>query len=53
MSANPFEEGRRAARLYIPAEANPYQQGTDEAAQWAEGHARVAGAVEAGESEDS
>jgi hypothetical protein len=53
MSANPLEEGGRAARLYIPAAANPYQQGSDEAAQWAAGHAGVASVIEAGESEDS
>jgi len=53
MNEDPFEQGRRAARLYIPAEANPYQRGTDEAARWTEGHRRVASAIEAGESEDS
>jgi hypothetical protein len=48
---DPFEEGQRAARKNIPAAANPYQDGSDEHALWATGHERVAGALEAGESE--
>jgi hypothetical protein len=53
MSPNPSEEGRHAARQLIPAKANPYQDGTDAHARWAEGHEQVASAIEAGESEDS
>ena len=53
MSKDPFEEGGRAARELIPADANPYPQGTEDHALWAEGHEQVASAVEAGESEDS
>lgn len=45
------EEGQRAAAENIPAEANPYKAGTPEHAGWAEGHASVATAVEASESE--
>ena len=37
--------------MNIPAEANPYQDGSDEHSLWAAGHERVAGAKEAGESE--
>jgi hypothetical protein len=48
---DPFVEGERAARESIPAEANPYQQGTEQYALWASGHERVAGAMEAGEAE--
>jgi len=48
---DPFEQGERAARENIPAEANPYQQGSEQYALWASGHERVAGALEAGESE--
>ena len=48
---DPFEEGQRAASEDIPAEANPYQDGSDEHALWAAGHERVAGAVEASQSE--
>jgi hypothetical protein len=51
MSLDPFEQGRRAARELIPANGNPYQDGTDDHARWAEGHAGVATAIEAGESE--
>ncbi len=32
---DPFEQGERAARQNIPAEANPYQDGSDEHALWA------------------
>jgi hypothetical protein len=48
---DPFEEGRRAARKNIPAEANPYQDGSDERALWSAGHEQVAGEAEANESE--
>ena len=37
--------------MNIPAEANPYQDGSDEHPLWAAGHERVAAAMEAGESE--
>jgi len=48
---DPFEQGQRAARENIPAEANPYQDGSEQHALWASGHERVATAREAGESE--
>jgi hypothetical protein len=48
---DPFAEGQRAARENIPAEANPYQNGSDEHALWAAGHEKIAGTIEAGESE--
>ncbi len=48
---DPFEQGRRAARENIPAEANPYQDGTEQHSLWATGHEQIAGAIEAGESE--
>jgi hypothetical protein len=48
---DPFEQGQRAAREKIPAEANPYQAGSDEHSLWAAGHESVAGAAEANESE--
>jgi hypothetical protein len=50
---DPFERGQRAARENIPAEANPYQDGSEEHSLWAAGHERVAGEVEANESEGS
>lgn len=50
---DPFADGERAARENIPAEANPYQAGSDEHALWAAGHEKVAGATEARESEGS
>ncbi|MEA2864887.1 MAG: hypothetical protein QOC84_2843 [Bradyrhizobium sp.] len=50
---DPFEEGQRAARKNIPAEANPYPDDSEKHARWAAGHARVASEVEAGESEGS
>src|ERR1700730_10262894 len=49
----PFEEGQRAAREKIPAEGNPYQDGSQEHALWAAGHEEAAGEIEAGESEDN
>ena len=48
---DPFELGQRAAREGIPAEANPYQAGSDEHALWATGHEQIAGEIEAGETE--
>jgi hypothetical protein len=48
---DPYEQGQHAARKKIPAEANPYQDGTDHHALWATGHEEVAGEAEAGESE--
>jgi hypothetical protein len=50
---DPFEQGERAARQNIPAEANPYQDGSEEHALWAAGHDKVASAREANESEDT
>ena len=50
---DPFEEGQRAARKNIPAEANPYQDGSEEHSLWAAGHQCIAGAAEANESEDT
>jgi hypothetical protein len=50
---DPFSEGERAAREGIPAEANPYQNGSEEYSLWSAGHERVAGAIEANESEGS
>ena len=51
MTPDPFELGERAARESIPAEANPYRDGSEEHALWAAGHERVASAIEANESE--
>ena len=48
---DPFVQGQHAARQNIPAEANPYQDGSDEHSLWAAGYERVASAKEAGESE--
>jgi hypothetical protein len=48
---DPFDEGQRAARENIPAEANPYQDGSDEHSLWAAGHETIAGEAEANESE--
>jgi len=50
---DPFEEGQRAARKGIPAEANPYRDGSEQHALWAAGHESIAGEAEAGESEAS
>ncbi|WP_197521112.1 ribosome modulation factor [Bradyrhizobium icense] len=50
---DPFEQGQRAARQNIPAEANPYQDGSEQHALWAAGHEKVAGSREANESEGS
>ena len=48
---DPFEQGQRAARKNIPAEANPYPEASPQHARWASGHQQVAGDREAGESE--
>jgi hypothetical protein len=50
---DPFEEGTRAAAEGIPAEANPYPDGTDKHALWADGHEAGAQALESGQTEDS
>jgi hypothetical protein len=38
---DPFELGQRAAAEKIPAEANPYQDGSEEHSLWAAGHEQV------------
>jgi hypothetical protein len=48
---DPFEEGQRAAKKNIPAEANPYSDGSEQHALWAAGHEEAAAETEAGESE--
>ena len=48
---DPTDEGERAARDGIPAEANPDQDGSQEHALWSAGHERIAVAMEAQESE--
>ena len=48
---DPFAEGEYAARQNIPAEANPYSDGSDEYALWSAGHEKIASAMEASESE--
>jgi hypothetical protein len=48
---DPFELGQRAARENIPADGNPYQDGSKEHALWAAGHEQIAGAIEADEAE--
>lgn len=53
MDKDAFEEGQRAAGEGIPAEANPYQNGSEEHSLWAAGHERIAGAQEANQSEGS
>ena len=50
---DPFDEGQRAARKNIPAEANPYRDGTEQYSLWMAGYESVAGPAEAGESEDT
>jgi len=50
---DPFEQGRQAARKHIPAEANPYQDGSEQHSLWSAGHEKMAGEIEANESEDS
>lgn len=53
MSADPdpFTLGERAARENIPAEANPYYEGSEEHALWSAGHERGATGLEANQSE--
>jgi hypothetical protein len=51
--ADPFDKGTRAAAEGIPAEANPYPNGTDKHALWADGHEAGAQALESGQTEDS
>jgi hypothetical protein len=53
MSADPdpFEQGQRAARQMIPAEANPYDDGSEQHSLWIAGHESVATAIEARQSE--
>lgn len=53
MDRDPFAEGERAARENVPAEANPYLDGSDEHALWAAGHEKVTGTIKARESEGS
>ncbi|WP_022722150.1 hypothetical protein [Rhodopseudomonas sp. B29] len=48
---DPYEQGQSAARDGIPAEANPYQDGSEQHSLWAAGHEQIATAIEAGESE--
>jgi hypothetical protein len=48
---DPFEQGQRAARKNIPAEANPYQDGSEQHALWATGHEKSASEMEAAQSE--
>lgn len=48
---DPTDEGERAARDGIPAEANPYHDGSQEHALWSAGHERVASEMEAQQSE--
>ena len=48
---DPFDQGQLAARKRIPAEANPYRDGSEEHALWAAGHEKAAGETEAGKSE--
>jgi hypothetical protein len=48
---DPFQLGQRAAREAIPAEANPYQDGSEQHSLWAAGHEQVAAEIEAGETE--
>lgn len=48
---DPFEQGQRAAHENFPAEANPYQDGSQEHSLWAAGHEEVASALEASEGE--
>jgi hypothetical protein len=50
---DPFEQGQRAAREKIPAEANPYQDGSEQRALWAAGHEQVARAINTSESDGS
>ncbi len=51
MTMDAFAEGKQAAAKDIPTDGNPYEDGSSEHAQWAEGHESVAGAVEASQGE--
>ncbi len=51
MTTDAFIEGKQAAAKNIPADGNPYKDGSPEYARWAEGHESVAAAVEASEGE--
>jgi hypothetical protein len=51
--ADPFEEGQRAARKNIPADANPHRDGSEEHSLRPAGHESVASAAETNESEDT
>ena len=53
MSTDAYNEGQRAAAKDIPADANPYKDGSPEHTQWAEGHETVASAKEANQGEGS
>ncbi len=48
---DPFEEGERAARLNIPADGNPYVDGSEQYSLWVAGREKVAAEMEANESE--
>ena len=50
---DPFDEGCRAAAEGIPAESNPYPDGSDKHALWHDGHEVGAQALESGQTEDS
>jgi hypothetical protein len=50
---DPYEQGQRAARKGIPAESNPYQDGSEQHALWAAGHEQIAGTTEANKAEGS
>ena len=47
---DPFEEGQRAARNKIPAEGNPYRDGSEQHSLWATGHEEATGEAGADES---
>ena len=51
MTKDAFAEGKQAASKDIPADANPYKDGSAEHTQWIEGHESVATAAEASEGE--
>lgn len=51
MKTDAYSEGRRAAAKHIPADANPYKDGSPEHEQWAEGHEAIASAEEASQGE--
>ena len=48
---DPLEQGQPAAHKNIPAETNPYRDGSDEHVLWAAGHEKSAGEMETNESE--